>query len=157
MFEGRLVEIAVRPAKAAEPVVRDRARIEPGRGVEGDRFGDSAGTKPGDAEVTLIEIEAIEAVARDQKSAIETRRARRNLVTRGVPLNHLVGKRFSVGEVVLEGTKLCEPCKYLESLVAPGLKEALLHRGGLDAKIVKGGVVRAGDSIRPCDDAPGAT
>jgi MOSC domain-containing protein YiiM len=155
-FEGRLVSIAVAPTKAARMRSVDRARIVPGKGVEGDRYAEREGTftasGDGVTEVTLIEVEAIEAIARDQKISVEPRDARRNLVTRGVPLNHLVGRRFRVGEVVLEGTKLCEPCKHLESLTAPGVRDALVHRGGLEARIVRGGVVSAGDAIRPVGD-----
>ena len=74
--------------------------------------------------------------------------ARRNLVTRGVPLNHLVGREFQVGEVVFRGIRLCEPCGHLESLTIKGVKDGLCHRGGLRAQIVRGGIIRAGDIIR---------
>jgi MOSC domain-containing protein YiiM len=100
-----------------------------------------------DREVTLIEAEAIEAVSRDYGVAIEPIETRRNVVTRGIALNHLVGKRFGVGEAVLQGIHLCEPCSHLESLTRSGVREALVHRGGLRAQILEGGVIRVGDSI----------
>src|SRR5438874_415595 len=67
---------------------------------------------------------------------------RRNLLTAGVPLNHLVGKTFRVGEVVLRGIELCEPCGHLEKLTCAGIKRALIHRGGLRAQILRGGELR---------------
>jgi MOSC domain-containing protein YiiM len=122
-----------------------------GHGLEGDRKFRREGTpaqKDGpDRELTLIEAEAIEAVSRDYKVAIEPIEARRNVVTHGIALNHLVGKRFRVGEVVLQGIRLCEPCAHLESLTRPGVRAALVHRGGLRAQILKGGAIRVGDAI----------
>jgi MOSC domain-containing protein YiiM len=155
MFEGRLVEIAVASAEAADMRSVPRAALAPGRGVEGDTRAGRGGA-PGDPvrpdhEVTLIEAEAIEAIARESSIVIEARAARRNLVTRGVPLNHLVGRRFRVGDAVLEGLRLCEPCPYLESKTVPGIMDALRHSGGLRARVVEAGVVRAGDPIRPAD------
>ena len=73
---------------------------------------------------------------------------RRNLTTRGMALNHLVGEQFRVGEVVCEGTGLCSPCGYLQGLVGEdNLGEALKHRGGLDARIVESGTIHVGDTI----------
>jgi len=73
--------------------------------------------------------------------------ARRNVVTRGVPLNHLVGREFQIGAVRLRGTRLCEPCAYLEGLTLPGVLAGLIHRGGLRAEIVTGGTIRVEDAI----------
>jgi len=98
-------------------------------------------------EVTLIEIEAIEALAREKNIEIPPELARRNLVTRGVPLNHLVGREFQVGSVGLVGKRLCEPCQYLEALTTKGVLTRLLHRGRLRADIVLGGTIRIGDAV----------
>jgi MOSC domain-containing protein YiiM len=97
--------------------------------------------------VTLIESEAIDAVNRDYAMRIDPIETRRNILTRGVALNHLVGKEFSVGNVRLRGLELCEPCKHLEGMTRPGVMRALVHRGGLRAQILQGGVVSVGDSI----------
>jgi MOSC domain-containing protein YiiM len=122
-----------------------------GHGLEGDRKFRREGLPPGkngpDREVTLIEAEAIEAVNRDCDTKLRPVETRRNVLTRGVALNHLVGKRFRVGEAVLEGLRLCEPCEHLESLTRPGVREALLHRGGLRAQVVEGGSIKVGDPI----------
>ncbi|MBI3070749.1 MAG: hypothetical protein HYY84_01350 [Deltaproteobacteria bacterium] len=153
MFDGSLVGIFVTARKGAPLRAVDEALAVLGRGIEGDRYAAAEGTfsKPGaeGREVTLIEVEAIEAVAEESAIALSPADARRNLMTRGVPLNHLVGVEFSVGgDVVLRGVKLCEPCAHLELLTKKGVREALVHRGGLRAQIVRGGAIRVGDAIR---------
>ena len=79
-------------------------------------------------------------------SAADTRR---NIATSGVPLNHLVDREFFVGKVLMCGTRLCEPCKYLEELTQPGVMSGLIHRGGLRAQILSEGVIHVGDTVRP--------
>jgi MOSC domain-containing protein YiiM len=81
---------------------------------------------------------------------LEPTQTRRNIVTRGVPLNHLVGRQFRVGrDVVLQGVRLCEPCDYLESLTLSGVRGGLIHRGGLRADIISGGTIRVGNRVTP--------
>ena len=140
-------------AVAAEPTVAvEEARAVAGKGLEGDRYfsGDGYYSKtPGTGrQITLIELETIEALERDYELKIEPGQARRNVVTRGVALNHLVGREFSVGEVVLRGLRLNEPCNHLASLTDEKVKQGLVHRGGLRADIVSGGVIRVGDAVR---------
>jgi MOSC domain-containing protein YiiM len=153
MFQGRLEGIYVGPHKAEDLQRVEQVQALAGRGLDGDRYSRNAGTfsKPGhpDREVTLIESEALEALAREDGLSLAPGQSRRNLVTRGVPLNHLVGREFRVGEVVLEGLRLCEPCGHLEGLTQKGVQKGLCHRGGLRARIVQGGTLRAGDVIRP--------
>ena len=151
MFKGELVSIHI-AAKAGAPVqLRQQVEAIPGRGLEGDRYSYGTGhwsnNRGVDREITLIEIEAVEALARENNIQIEPGVARRNLVTRGVPLNHLVGREFQVGGVRLRGTRLCEPCQYLEGLTIKGLMAGLIHRGGLRANILSSGTIRVGDSI----------
>ncbi len=159
MFEGRLLAIAIAP-EAKQPLTTvNEVEAVPGKGLRGDRYGDVKGsfqrgeTKPSQ-EVSLIEREAIEAVVRDHKLQITHADTRRNLLTEGVPLNHLVGKTFTVGGVKLRGIKLCEPCSHLESLTCAGIEKSLIHRGGLRAQILTGGTLRPGDPIRPANDEP---
>ena len=155
MFQGELVAIYLAGYKQAALRSVPEARAVAGLGLEGDRYflqqGSYSQNRGPDREVTLIEIEAIEALARDYGITLEPGQARRNLVTRGVPLNHLVGREFAVGEVTLRGLRLCEPCEHLESLTAKSVKKALAHRGGLRAQVMKQGVLRAGDLIRPTE------
>jgi MOSC domain-containing protein YiiM len=121
-----------------------------GKGIKGDRkFRDGKGgpkDEPG-RELTLIESESIEAVNRDYPLKIEVHETRRNIVTRGVALNHLVGKEFTVGSVRLKGIRLCEPCGHLEEITRKGVMRALLHRGGLRAQILEGGPINVGDAV----------
>jgi len=153
MFQGRLEGIYIGARKANELELVDRVQALSGQGLEGDRYCRNEGTfsKPGhpDREVTLIESEALESLAREEGLTLRPGQARRNLVTRDVPLNHLVGREFLVGEVVLEGLRLCEPCGHLEGLTQKGVQKGLCHRGGLRARIVRGGTLRAGDAIVP--------
>jgi MOSC domain-containing protein YiiM len=128
------------------------ARAVAGKGLKGDRYFLKAqadpenGLRPGQ-QVTLIEEEALEALARDYGIPFSAQESRRNLLTRGVPLNHLVGKRFRVGEAVLVGVQLSEPCGYLERLTGKNVREGLVHRGGLRADVLVGGTIREGDPV----------
>ena len=129
----------------------DSAHAVPGRGLEGDRYFSRSGTysrKDGaDREITLIESEAIEALQRDYGLLVEPKETRRNVATRGVAINHLVGRRFRVGGAVLRGLRLCEPCGHLEQLSGKPMRAGLVHRGGLRAEILTEGVIRTGDPI----------
>jgi MOSC domain-containing protein YiiM len=153
MFEGQLEGIYLASEKCAELKRFELVQATAGYGLDGDRYRRQSGTfskaASPDREVTLIEIEAIEALARDAKIELQPGQARRNLVTRAVPLNHLVGKEFQIGEVILKGLRLCEPCGHLESLTTTGVKDGLTHRGGLRAQILHSGTLRSGDPIRP--------
>ena len=128
------------------------ARVIEGRGIEGDRYGNGVGSfsdwEGGGRHVTLIEEEALEAIARESKIELAAASARRNLTTRGVALNHLVGRKFRVGAVTLVGIRLCEPCEHLQAVSGvEGVIKAFLHRGGLRAEIVSGGEILVGDVI----------
>ena len=154
-WHGEVVSIHIAP-KAEDPMRSIQSvRAIAGRGLAGDRYFRASGTysdRPGPArEITLIESEAIAAMARDNELAVSPGNARRNVVTLGVPLNHLVGEEFLVGGVRLRGIRLCEPCSHLEGLTGPGVLAGLIHRGGLRAQILIGGEIRVGDPIVPAD------
>jgi len=152
-FVGRIVGIYVAPEAGKPMEERADARAVAGRGLEGDRYGHRAGTYSGRKDetraVTLIEREAVEAVRREYATELHEWQTRRNLVTEGVPLNHLVGREFTVGAVRMRGYKLSEPCSYLEELTRPGVRKALVHRGGLRAEVLSSGPIRLGDPVRP--------
>src|SRR5881409_22981 len=152
-WHGEVVSIHIAP-KAEDPMKSLKAvQAIPGKGLEGDRYFRASGTysdHPGPGrEVTLIESEAIEAMARNNQITIAPGATRRNVTTRGDPLNHHVGQEFEVGRVRLLGIKLCEPCSHLESLTQKGIIAGLVHRGGLRAKILKEGDIQVGDAIVP--------
>lgn len=152
-FTGVLLAIHIAPEASAPMVEMDAARLVEGVGIEGDRYATARGTyshKPHpDRQVTLIEMEALDALTRDHGIDLPPHETRRNLTTGGVPLNHLVGREFRVGEVVLLGGRLNVPCQYLEDLLGKKVFKPLIHRSGLNCLIVKGGTIRPGDSIRP--------
>jgi len=101
--------------------------------------------------VTLIEVEALQALVRDHGVELAPHEHRRNLTTRGVPLNHLVGQYFRLGACVLYGGRLNVPCRYLEDLVGKKVFKPLLNRSGLNCRIVLGGAIRTGDRVEWCD------
>lgn len=133
----------------------DSVRALPGKGLEGDRYFLQTGTysshPKGDRQITLIEKEAVEALSTEEGIGLDPKEARRNVITAGVALNHLVGRKFKVGEVTLRGIRLCEPCTHLEGLTKPGVRQGLVHRGGLRAEILTEGVMRVGDSVNPME------
>ena len=153
-WAGQIAFIQIAPMATEKLVSVREIQAVAGEGLVGDRYIKKAGTfsnKPGGGrQITLIELESVEALKRDIKIELEPAQTRRNIVTRDVPLNHLVDRQFRLGrEVLLQGVRLCEPCEHLESLTLKGVREGLLHRGGLRADILTGGTLRVGDPITP--------
>lgn len=104
-----------------------------------------------DAGVEMVERDAVDAVEREEDIDLAPSDHRRNIVTRDTALNHLVGKRFRVGDAVCRGDRLCEPCGYLQRITGEPVLEALAHRGGLRADILDSGTIRPGDEIEPLE------
>jgi MOSC domain-containing protein YiiM len=155
---GSVLSIHIALAGSAPVVSVSEIQAIAGKGLEGDRYYLKTGTyskTPGSGrEVTLIEIEAIEGLRREYEIAIDAAQARRNIVTRGIALNHFIDREFAVGEAVFRGTRLCEPCAHLEKLTVKGVRRGLIHRGGLHADVVHGGIIRVGDMISAESEAP---
>lgn len=129
----------------------ERVRAIEGVGLEGDRYASGTGRYSGDAKddrhVTLIEAEEIEALAARAAIELAPGETRRNVTTRGIRLNDLVGRRFRIGAVECEGTRLCEPCQYLTDLLGKPVLEPLVHRAGLRARILTAGEITLGDEV----------
>jgi MOSC domain-containing protein YiiM len=164
MWIGELLHIHIAEAASYEMEELSEAELVAGKGIVGDRYFSGKGTyspKPDVREVTLIEIEALEAMERGdppfpgEKVKLLPIEHRRNLTTRNVPLSHLVGKRFRVGNVVLKGGRLNFPCRYIEELLGIPIYTALINRSGLNCWIEKGGIIRKGDAIEPLPDMDG--
>jgi MOSC domain-containing protein YiiM len=150
MWNGKVESIYIAPGAKAPTHTITEAEAVPGAGLAGDRYFLKQGTffKPEpDYELTLIEAEAIEAAEREYEIKMNPGEARRNVVTRDVPLNHLVGREFRIGDVKVRGIRLCEPCAHLQSLVGLPVIKSLRHRGGLRAQILTQGIIRVGDAI----------
>ena len=156
-WQGELLHIHVASNAAAPMDELREARLVAGIGIEGDRYATGLGTYSKkqhlDRQVTLIEIEVLEAIARDRGIELAPSEHRRNLTTRGVPLGHLVGQYFRVGDCVLYGGRMNVPCLYLETLLGKKVFKPLLNRSGLNCRIVMGGIIRNLERIEWCDSA----
>ena len=153
---GHVEAIFIADAPEEAPRDIERARAVAGRGLDGDRYYNEDGTffkerKPGQ-DLTLIEAEALEALRRETGIELPPGSSRRNVVTRGLTLNDLVGKRFRIGGVECLGDRLCDPCGHLERLTQPGVLRGLAGRGGLRADIVDDGWIEVGAPIRELPD-----
>lgn len=125
-----------------------------GKGIDGDRYmiGREEGFyshKPEEGrQVTLFELETLTALKRDHRIDLGPEEHRRNVTVEGVPLTHLVGRRFWLGETLLEATRLSIPCRHIEEITDKAIFDPLINRSGLNCKIIQGGVVRIGDIVR---------
>lgn len=152
-WHGTLLKVFTAEIAGAEMVEHEAAVLVAGYGIEGDRYATGLGhysrLPHEDRQLTLIEVETLEALARDHGIELAAHETRRNMLTSGVPLNHLVGKRFRVGDALLYGGRLNVPCKYLENLLDKPVFSPLINRSGLNCQIVEGATVRPGDTILP--------
>ena len=128
-----------------------------GRGLDGDRYFTRRGywTDVDECQVTLIAAEDLDAVTTSSGVAVQDGQHRRNIVTRGVDLRGLAGRRFRIGDATFAYDRPRPPCRYIESITEPGMTRALAaRRGGICARVVETGVIRPGDRIEllPADD-----
>jgi MOSC domain-containing protein YiiM len=150
---GLVEAIFVAPEAGAAMLELDEVRAIAGHGLDGDRYAAGQGTfsvtgSRGN-ELTLIAGEVLDSLQLPDGRALSGAEARRNVVTRGLDLNALVGRRFRIGEVEVIGRRRCEPCAHLQRLTRPGVLRALVHRGGLRADLLNTGTLRVGDPIVP--------
>ena len=148
---GRLLEIWIAPEAGAGMVQRGHVQAIPGNGLEGDRYCDG-GTwsdrgQSCDREVTLIEIEQLAWYEQEHGVPFPPGQTRRNLLTQGVSLGELIGRHFHVGDVELEGMRLCQPCAYLQEKTGFKVLPSMVDRSGLNCRILVGGLLRTGDAI----------
>ena len=147
------IHVTDRGSQPLRPVERIRAIA--GVGLDGDRYALGTGHYSGDPrvdrQVTLIEAEEIEALQQGLGIVLAPGETRRNVTTRGIRLNDLVGRRFRIGDVECEGTRLCEPCQYLTDLLGKPVLAPLVHRAGLRARILTDGEIASGDEVVALD------
>lgn len=155
-WSGTVLEVFVAEMGGVEMHAVDAARLIPGKGIEGDRYATQRGHYSHlwhpDRQVTMIASEVIASVSESIGEALSGQETRRNIVTRDVPLNDLVGSYFGIGETVLYGGRLNIPCKYLERLIDKKVFDPLVGRSGLNCQIIRGGIVYPGDTVRPLWD-----
>jgi MOSC domain-containing protein YiiM len=151
MITGKVEGIFI-AANPGEPTVFvGQAHAIPGMGIEGDRYFrqpgiDNSQQKPG-REITLVEMEAIEAMQVEDGIKITPDQTRRNIITRGVSLNDLVGRVFYIGSIQLRGVRLCQPCQYLANRTDQRILRSMTQRGGLRAEILSEGIIHLNDEI----------
>jgi hypothetical protein len=151
---GTVEAIAVAPAAEADMRLLDVAQALEGRGLDGDRYAASAGTfSPGTGDRPGYDLTLIAAEVLDELAAagdpVDFTATRRNVLTRGIDLDALIGRTFTIGDVLCRGSRRCEPCAHLERLSGPGHLRPLIHRGGLRADVLTAGTIPAGAAIRP--------
>jgi MOSC domain-containing protein YiiM len=145
---GIVEQIAISPVESALPETVGSIEVLARQGPRGDRyFLAEPGERPEGADLTLIEVEALDSFTAETGIPLSHQESRRNLLTRGVRLNDLVGRRFRIGEVECVGAELCEPCNHLQSLTRPGVLKGMVHRAGLCADVVASGTIRVGDDL----------
>jgi MOSC domain-containing protein YiiM len=156
-LRGTVMAIALADRANADMYTVEYAKALANKGLEGDRYATKAGTfsPPDDTapgyDLTLIEAEVLDKLTLPRGRALGYAEARRNIVTHGIDLNSLVGRRFRVGDVECIGRRLCEPCSHLERLTTKGALRALIHRGGLRADVVSDGDITTGAIIETMD------
>jgi MOSC domain-containing protein YiiM len=149
-MDGRVEGIFISPRKGLLPEPVESVRALAGRGLEGNRYFFERDAPPGVA-LTLIAAEAVEALEREHGISIEPRESRRNVVTRGIDVNELVGKRFRIGGVECRGVELCHPCTTLQAMTQTGIIKGLANRGGLNVDILSDGEISVGDAVAAGD------
>lgn len=152
-MQGLVFDLFIAPGAGAPMQRLEQATLVVGKGIDGDRYASGAGTfskllqTKADAELTLIEKEQIDYFNAQFDQSAGYGEFRRNVITLGVDLNALVGKRFRIGNVDLLGIRFCEPCATLASTLNPLVLPHMIGRCGLRAQILQGGVICAGDVL----------
>lgn len=157
---GTVEAIYISPYAGKPMLSLSKAAAIAGRGLEGDRYLKDTGyysgrpLADGGRQITLFEAEEIDRLRKECGIRLDPAESRRNVLTRSIGVNGLIGKTFRIGEILCEGTAICEPCTYLEKLTGKSVMRPLVHRGGLRARIVSGGILRVGDEITPAHAQP---
>jgi MOSC domain-containing protein YiiM len=152
MAKGRILEIWTAPTSGAPMEAQATVHALPGKGLDGDRYCNADGSwsrgqnKP-DQEVTLIELEQLAWFERETGTTLTAEQSRRNILTEGIELNPLVGRRFFIGDVEVEGMRLCEPCKTLQERTGLNVLPDMIGRSGLNCRIITDGMIHCGDTV----------
>ena len=155
---GHVEHIHIAPAEGAPLQELNEVEAVSGVGLTGDRYAtpEHGPDYDGGQDLTLVEAEALERLAAEEGIQLEPGATRRNLTTRGVSLNDLVGKTFLVGDVLAKGIELCEPCNHLQQSIGKPILRPLAHRAGLRAQLLTSGTIRVGDELKPAPESVAA-
>ena len=152
MWTGEITSLHLAPEAAAPMETRPELLAVAGKGIEGDRYAKGIGFFSKNVgprrQVTLFESEVLETILRDHNKKLAPNECRMNLITRGAPLTHLVGKTFRAGGATLRGLVLNEPCEHLIEVIGKPVLSSLIHRCGLFAEVLEGGIIRPGDTLK---------
>jgi MOSC domain-containing protein YiiM len=146
-MDGRVEAIFITATHGVVPQAVDRVRAVAGGGLVGNRYFYADGDAPSGVAITLVAAEAVEAFVDETGIEVTPAETRRNVLTRGIDVNALVGKRFRIGDVECMGVELCEPCSDLEAMTKPGVIKGLVHRAGLNADVLNDGEIAVGDAV----------
>jgi MOSC domain-containing protein YiiM len=151
---GHIEHIHIAPAEGAPVQSVSEVEAVAGVGLIGDRYATSEHDDDydGGQDLTLVEAEALERLAAEDGIHLQPGATRRNVTTRGIALNDLVGKTFTVGSVTAKGIELCEPCNHLQSAIGQPILRPLAHRAGLRAQLLTSGTIRVGDTVAATSD-----
>lgn len=142
---GTVLWIGIRPERRAPMQGVDTIQVSTESGLAGDHYGKNGGNR----QVTLIQAEHLEAVAKMlQLGTIDPADTRRNIVVSGINLQAFTDRQFEIGEVVLEMTGICHPCSRFEESLGPGGYNTMRGHGGITAKVIQGGIIKKGDVVK---------
>jgi MOSC domain-containing protein YiiM len=151
MADGKVIGIYITKKHGDPTISVDHAHLIPGKGIKGDRYFEYLENPGRDLktgrQITLIESEVLETMWQVDGVELLPGQTRRNIVTKGIPLNNLVDCEFTIGEVILRGVRLCEPCQYLADRTDQRILRSMVHKGGLRADIISEGTVHVNDQI----------
>jgi MOSC domain-containing protein YiiM len=146
-MDARVEGIFLTDTHGQLPQPVERARVVAGGGLVGNRYFYADGDAPPGRALTLIAAEGLEAFEQETGTPLTAAESRRNVMTRGIDVNNLVGKHFWIGGVECVGVELCEPCNHLEGMTKPGVLKGMVHRAGLNADVLNDGEIAVGDVV----------
>jgi MOSC domain-containing protein YiiM len=146
---GKVQWIGLRPKRDVPMQEVAHATAIEGKGLQGDRYVSGSGKRG----ITLVQAEHLPVIAAlSGHEKVSPATLRRNIVVSGISLVALIGKKFRLGEAILEGTATCDPCERMEAALGPGAYNAMVGHGGLCARILRDGKISNGDSLVPISE-----
>ena len=144
---GSVIKIGISKKKGGEIIDLSYANVFAGKGIENDRFYNINNNKSN--HISIIESEQIDSFNSAKNLSIPYINFRRNIVTKNIKLNNLVGKIFLIGKIKIKAIQLCEPCVYLSSLLKEKeIVKFFVHKAGIRCEILNNGTISIEDEIK---------